>query len=114
TILLVGTALPFDDEPYGIRESLGRVRHARRKQEDLAFPARTIHASTVLHRAQHHVAFDLIEELLARIIVIVAAIVRSADDHDDELRVRKDLLVAHRRFQELAMLVDPGAEIEGR
>src|SRR5690606_41858706 len=54
TILLVGTALLFEDEPYGLRESLWRVRHAHRKQEDLDFPHRNRHVTTVLHRAQHH------------------------------------------------------------
>jgi hypothetical protein len=45
--------------------------------------------------------------------VIVAAAVRAANNHNDELTVAKDALVANGRLQERAVLVDPAFEVEG-
>ena len=83
------------------------MRHARRQQQHFAFADRNVDAAAVLHGPQRHVAFELIEEFLARIFMVVGARVRAADHHDDEFGMLEHPPVAHRRFQKFAMLIDP-------
>jgi hypothetical protein len=45
--------------------------------------------------------------------VKIPAAVGSTHDHDDELTVGEYLLVAHRRLEQVTVLVDPALEIEG-
>jgi len=45
--------------------------------------------------------------------VVVGALVRAADDHGDELAVFPDLAVSHGRLQELPVLFEEGAKVEG-
>ena len=111
-VLLFGPALALDDEPDSVRRTLRRMRHARRQQQHFALMDRNVDAAAVLHGPQRHRAFELIEELLARILVVVAAHVRAADHHDDELGMLEYAPVAHRRFEKLAMLFDPLLQVE--
>src|SRR5262249_10051985 len=57
-------------------------------------------------------AFQLIEELLARIDVIVLAGVRAADHHDDEVAVAKYALVTDRWAQQRPVGIDPLPQVE--
>ena len=57
------------------------------------------------------VAPHLVEELLVGIVVVVGAPVRPADHRDDEIAVLPDLLVAHRRLEQVRMLLDPFPEM---
>ena len=66
----------------------------------------------VLDGRKRDLAFELVEELLAGVDVEVLAAVGSAHDHDDELAVGEHLLVAHRRLEQVTVLVDPATEIE--
>src|SRR5712692_4412736 len=67
----------------------------------------------VLEDAQRDVAFDLVEELLALVDVIVAARVGPAHHRDHEIAVAfPDLRVADRRLEQVAVLVDPALEVE--
>ena len=69
----------------------------------------------LLEEAQHDVAFHLVEKLLAFVDVIVGARVRPAHDRHHELAIaRPDLRVAHRRPEQVAVLVDPLLEIDRR
>jgi hypothetical protein len=45
--------------------------------------------------------------------VVVGALVRAADHHGDELAVLPDLSVSHGRLQELPVLFDEGAKVDG-
>jgi hypothetical protein len=67
--------------------------------------------STILSK---HVAFELIEELLYRIIVVVGALVRAADDLHGHLAVFEHLLVPDWRLEQVLVLVDPALKIERR
>ena len=89
------------------------MRNVARKQQNLALADRQIDAAAILDGAQEHVALELVEELCARVVVIVLAGIRTADDHDDELGVLEHLLVPDRRLQQVSVLVDPALEIEG-
>src|SRR6185312_2584563 len=84
-----------------------------RDQEDLALVDGDIHRLPVLHGLQQHVAFDLVEEFLARVVVEVLAGVGTAHHLHHETRVGVDALVAHRWLQEVAVLVDPLLEVYG-
>src|SRR5688500_16103197 len=83
-----------------------------RKEKDLARADRDVHYLSALDRLQDHLAFELIEELGSLVEVKVLAVVRPADDHDDEVVILEDLFVAHRRLQETPVLVDPPLEIQ--
>ena len=94
-----GRPLALDDEPDGISASAaasgGRAagaRRSRRRGSGCPRPCR------VLDRLQDHVAFELVEELVALVDVVVLAAVRPADDHDDEVVVLADHLVADGRL----------------
>ena len=62
---------------------------------------------------EHHVALELVEELLHRIVVIVGALVRAADHLHGHVAVLEHLLVADRRLEQVLVLVDPLLEVEG-
>ena len=87
--------------------ALRRMAHVRRKQEHVARADGHVARAAVFHEAQHHVAGELVEELLERIVVVIGALVRAADERHDEVGVFPDLGVAHRRLQEVAVLLDP-------
>jgi hypothetical protein len=55
---------------------------------------------------------ELVEELRTLVPVVVAARVRAADDHHDEVAVEQ-ALVAHRRLQQVAVPLDPVLQVEG-
>jgi len=58
-----------------------------RQEEQLTLANRHVPALAVFDDLQHDVAFDLIEQLAAGVHMIVAALVRPADDHDQEVAV---------------------------
>lgn len=62
---------------------------------------------------KHHVAFDLIEELRRFVVVVIFAFVGPTDDHDDEVGVFPDDLIADGRLEQVSMLVDPLFEVQG-
>ena len=92
---------------------LRRVGHVRRKQEYLALADRHVVEIAVVHDLEHHVALELVEEFLDRIVVIVRALVRPADDLHGHVAVLEHLLVADRRLQQVLVLLDPALEVEG-
>src|SRR5579884_1976100 len=113
TVLLVRQALALDDQADRAGHALRRVRHARRQIEDLAGADRHVARAAVLLDPEHHLAFELVEEFRTLVPVVVAALVRAADHHDDEVAV-DDALVADRRLEQVPVLVDPFAEIDRR
>ena len=84
----------------------------RRQEEDLALADRHVVELAVLDDLEQHVAFELIEELLHRIVVVVGALVRAADDLHGHLAVFEHLLVADRRLEQVLVLVDPTLKIK--
>src|SRR5438067_1960471 len=113
SVELVGEPAPFQNQTDRVGRALWRVRHARREEEDLAFADGNVARLSVLQDAQHDVAFDLVEELLSLVDVIVAARVRPAHDRHHEIAVAfPDLRVSHRRLEQVAVLVDPAFEVE--
>src|SRR5262245_21975749 len=85
----------------------------RREEEDVALPYRDVVEIAVVDDLEHHVALELIEELFHRIIVVVGALVRPADDLHGHVAGLEHLLVADRRLEQVLMLLDPALEVEG-
>src|SRR5262249_47922007 len=54
---------------------------------------------------------DLVEQLLAGVDVVVGALVGAADDHDHEAAVPEHL-VADRRLEQVAVVLDPALQVE--
>src|SRR3984893_10423475 len=111
-IELAGAAWALDHQAHGVGGPLRRMRQVGRKQQDFAGADRQIDRAAVLHGPEHHVAFELVEELLPRVDVVVLAGVRAAHHHDDEIAIVKHALVAHRRLQLRAVRIDPFPDIE--
>src|SRR5690606_22270397 len=112
-VVLVRQPLALDHQADRTFRALWRMRHARRQQEGLAGADRDIAHAAVLLDAQHHLALELVEPLRTFLPVVVGARIRAADHHDDEVAV-VDALVAHRRPEQVAVLVDPLLEIQRR
>ena len=62
---------------------------------------------------QYHVAFQLVEELIARINMEVSSGVGATDDHDNKLRVFPNHLSPNWRLQQIAVVIDPAFEVKG-
>ena len=105
-------AFDFDDEADGVFEALGRMRDAGREEVDFAFSDGDVSGAAVVHDAQDHVAFELVEELGGFVVVIVFAFVGPAHDHNDKLAVGPHDLIADGRFEEVAVLVNPLLEVK--
>ena len=84
----------------------------RRQQEDVALADRHVARPAVLVQPKHHVALELVEEFLERIVVVIGALVRSANHGNDEVRIREDLGVADRRLEYVAVGVDLFLQVE--
>src|ERR1700737_977991 len=80
--------------------------------EPLARAKRPIIELAVVPDLEHHIAFELIEELFDRIVVIIGALVWSADHLHGHFPVFKDFLVPHRRLEQGLVFFDPVLEIE--
>src|SRR5882724_3893602 len=92
---------------------LRRMAVMARQQDDLARLHRNLPRAAILDHVEDDVAAQLVEEFLVRVVVVVAALVRTADHLDDQvLGRRKHEPVADRRFQQVRMLVDPAGKIE--
>jgi len=106
-------ALRLDHKANRSRRPLRRVPHVRRQQEHLALADRHVVEIAVVADLEHHVALELVEELLHRIVVIVGALVRPTDHLHGHVAVLEHLLVADRRLEQVLVIVDPLLEIEG-
>src|ERR1700730_3981311 len=112
SIQFVGSSAPLHDDADAACGSLRRVRYFRRQEIHLTSADGYVGQTAVLHRLEHHVPLDLIEELCAGVVMKILAGVRSADRHDDESAVLEQQLVAHGRLEQVAVLLDPSVQIE--
>src|SRR5207248_244711 len=70
-IELARAAGPLDHEPDGVSGPLRRVRHFGRNEEHLTLADRHIERAAVLHGLEHHVALELVEELLPGVNMVL-------------------------------------------
>lgn len=100
--------LRFDDKADRSRDrSLRRMAYVRRYAEDIAFIQFDVVVFSAIDQLENHVAFELIEEFIDRIVVKVGALIGTADYRNHQIGLRPDLLIADRRLQLVAILVDP-------
>ncbi len=110
--MAIGT-FGFDDQADAAgHRSLRRVPNVLRQEEHVAFADDDVVELAVIVYLQHHVAFELVEELLDRVIVIVGPLVRPADHKGHHVGILPDLLVADRRLQQVPVFFDPVLKIE--
>ncbi len=88
------------------------MRHACGQQKQIALADVDIHDPAILHGLEQQLALGLVEQLLARIHVVVLARVGTPDRHHDELAVAEDAPITHRGFQQVAVFLDPALEIQ--
>src|SRR5690606_3090456 len=92
-------ALPLYHQAYAsCFGALRRVAYARGQQKDVAFSEIDALALAVNPKVQVSVAAHLVEKLFVGIVVIIGAVVGTADHSDDKVAVLPDLLVADRRL----------------
>ena len=115
SVQLVGAAAPLDHDADAAGGPLRRMRHLGRQQEHLAFADRHVDrcapdwmvCSTMSPSSwKKNSAPGVVVKILARI--------RAAHGHDDELAVLEQQLVADRRLEQAAILIDPRAQVERR
>src|SRR5215470_16664318 len=99
-----GRADLLDDKPHRARlGALRRMAQVPRSEKDLPSVDRNIDNLTALLGAHRDVTPQLVEEFLVRIVVVVRAPVRPADDHHDQVvGLLPHLLVAYRWAQQMA------------
>jgi len=86
---------------------------AGRKQEDVAFFNWNVNGLAVFHYFENDVAFDLVVEFFAFVVVVIFARVGSAYDHYDEVVIAFIyLLVANGRFKQVTVVVNPFFKIK--
>ena len=107
TVGFVRTAHPLHHQADGVSRPARRMRRVSWQQQHLALADGHIDQLAVLYRSQRDVALELVEELIARIDVKIAAIIGAADDHDDEFAVAEQQFVADRRLELRPVRVDP-------
>src|SRR5262249_35093449 len=112
-IELVGPRRLDHEADRAFLRSLRTVADMRRQQENLSFANGDVVEIAVVHDLEQHIPFELVEELLHRIVVIIRALVRPADDLYGHLAVLGNPLVAHRRLEQMLVLFDPVLKIEG-
>src|SRR5690606_14016104 len=109
-----GWAWGFDHQSKGTGNwALWRVAHVRWQHEDLAFADRHVINLPAFGDLQQHVPFELVEELRHGIIVEIHPLVGTSHHHDHHAGLLEDQLVADGRLQQMAVTLDPTAEIEG-
>src|SRR5690554_5284072 len=113
TIFFTGQTPALNHQTDAVSETLRRMRHFGRQQENLTLANRNVLRLAFVDDFEQHIAFDLVEKFRAFIVVIVTALIRTTDHHDDEIFIRPDHLVAHRGLEQVAMLLDPLHEIDG-
>src|SRR5215831_12509094 len=84
-----------------------------RQKENFTLANGNVVEVAIVYDLEQHVAFELVEEFLYRIVMIVRALVRAADHLHGHLAVFEHLLVADRRLKQMPMLVDPVLKMEG-
>mmetsp|Transcript_21472 Transcript_21472/g.66570 ORF Transcript_21472/g.66570 Transcript_21472/m.66570 type:complete len:303 (+) Transcript_21472:404-1312(+) len=112
-IQLLCLALALGYQPDGARPALRRVRHARRQQEHLALADGHVLALALLQNLEHHVALELVEELLALVDMKILPGVGPSNGHHQPVALPVDHRIAHGRRQPRRVLLRPLDEVDG-
>ena len=104
--------LALDDQSNRVGRALRRMRNPRGKQKHFALLDMDVFGLSIIDDLDSNVAFDLIKQLFTFVVVVILARVWTPNDHHNEFRVLVDRSIANRRFQEIAVLVDPRLQVE--
>lgn len=114
TIELIAASLALNDQPDCIRAALRRVRHSCWEKEHFPLANVNVARGAIVNDLDGDVAFDLVEEFLAFVVVIVFTGIGATDDHHDKITAIVDALVAHWGFEQVAVLFDPLEKVDRR
>ena len=92
---------------------LSGVDGVGRHHEHFTFADRYIEDLAVLGDLQHHVALDLEEPFLDRVVMEIDSGVGAANHHHDHSRVVMQQLIVDGRLQPVLVVFDPLLEVEG-
>src|SRR6516165_9151398 len=112
-MVLGADARLLDDKTHGVRRSLRRVRHTRGQQKNIALPNVDVVRVAVLHDLEDDVALDLVKQLFAGVDVVIAALVRPTDYHDQKAAI-PETRIAYRRLKQVPVFLYPRFEIQRR
>src|SRR5210317_2487868 len=82
------------------------------QEEHITFTNDDVVELTLIEDLQDHIALKLVEELFDRVVVVIRALVRTADNKGHHVGIFPDLLVTHRRLQEMPVLLYPVLKVK--
>ena len=114
TIFLPRLATGLDHHADRVSRTARRVKRLGRQQKHIALGNDDVLNLLIDNHFERNRTFNLIEQLLAFVVVKVTTRIGAADDHDDQIiRFRVDALIANRRLERAAILFDPLNQVEG-
>ena len=109
-----GMTIPLHYDTDGVRWALGRMWHVGRNEEALSLPDDMVDDLLIFDRLDADVTLELVEVLLGVALVEVVAGVGPANDHDEEVLAKVEVLVAHRWLELISVLLDPLLDVDWR
>ena len=106
-------SLAFNHQPQRPRLPHRAVGHACRVQIHVARAEFHVHGLAIFLDADGDLAFQLVEQLLRLVVVVILAGVGAGHNHDDVIATfHVEVLVPHGGLQQLAVLFNPRGQIE--
>lgn len=91
------------------------MRDPCRKQEHFALPDVNVFRLSFPLNANSNIAFQLVEQLFAFVIMIILSGVWPANDHDNKIAgFLIEIFISYRRLQQVAVIIYPLLEIKRR
>ncbi len=99
---------PLDHKSNASRlRPLWRMSNVGRQEKHAAFLNWNLAVPAILDGPEHHVALELEEEFLMRIIMVISSYDWSHQDHHQEVAVSPDRFVGHRWRELGSVIFDP-------
>jgi hypothetical protein len=103
----------FHHHPESVGRTDGCMRNIGRNKEGFSFAHQMIDDPIALADPDFDVAFELVKEFFRIDLMEIIPRVRSFNHHDEEVASVINVAIADRRLEEMAVLLDPTAQIEG-
>jgi hypothetical protein len=102
----------LNHQPKRIGRTYRRVYNIWWNEERLSLAHEMIDDAVGFPDADFDVALQLIEKFFRIDLVKIVSRIRPLDDHDKEIAPIVQIAIAHRRFEKIAVLLDPAEEID--
>ena len=102
----------LDHHAERVRWSHRSMRDIRRDEKRLPFPHQVIDDSVAFTDAHFNVALQLVKKLFRVNHMKIVPRIRPGDDHHEKIAPVIDIPIAHRRFEQMPVLVDPIHQIK--